>query len=120
MCDNCDETIDQKVYWTCGELKASGRPCSVDFCSRCHQEMQTAFAACSIENAMWVVRFVQAVAKHLLVVAPASTRQLLVRQLAFELPLSIFEALVCVVVDVTDASVVHIEDNIRRAHLKLV
>eukprot|EP00931_Biecheleriopsis_adriatica_P058846 TRINITY_DN35111_c0_g1_i1.p1 TRINITY_DN35111_c0_g1~~TRINITY_DN35111_c0_g1_i1.p1 ORF type:complete len:821 (-),score=120.58 TRINITY_DN35111_c0_g1_i1:5-2467(-) len=112
VCDNCDVTIDQKEYWHCGEPKASGGHCSVDFCMKCHEEMQAAFAACSMQDAMWVVRFVQNVASHLLVEMTPDVRQALVRQLAFELPLSIFKALVVVVVDVVDACVVNIEDNI--------
>lgn len=84
----------------------------MDFCCRCYEEMQSLFASCSIENAKWAVRFINAVANYVLKNMPPSARRLLVRQLAFELPLTMFRSLVQVVVDVTDASVVHIEDNI--------
>lgn len=112
VCDNCDGQIIEKEYWSCGHSKPSGGACSVDFCCNCYDEMQKLFAACSMENAMWVVRFINAVAKHVVVHMPPSSRQLLLRQLAFEFPLAMFESIVRVVVDVTDASVVHIEDNI--------
>ena len=104
-CDNCDEHISAKSYWTCGE-------CSIDFCTNCYTDTQKAFEHTDLEHADWVVRFVTALARHVLLSVPCAGRHSLVGTLANQWPSAMFERLVMAVVDVADASVVHIEDNV--------
>eukprot|EP00931_Biecheleriopsis_adriatica_P089341 TRINITY_DN63495_c0_g1_i1.p1 TRINITY_DN63495_c0_g1~~TRINITY_DN63495_c0_g1_i1.p1 ORF type:complete len:816 (-),score=131.53 TRINITY_DN63495_c0_g1_i1:5-2338(-) len=107
-CDNCDKQIFDNEYWCCD---APERPCEVDFCKDCYTRMQELFTGKDMEHAMWMVRFVTAVASHMLETAGPPSREALVRVLAFDWPPDMFEQLVRAVVDVADASVVHIEDN---------
>ena len=63
-----------------------------------------------MEHARWAVQFVWFIS-HQILLAPPSDRELIVRDLAFQWPIEMFQQLVRAVVDVADASVVHVEDS---------
>jgi hypothetical protein len=103
-CDNCDEPIEEREFYCC----ASG--CEIDFCSRCHGKLQQLFVNLDQTRATWVCRFVENVSTYILKHVTGGLRSDLAHCLAFEWPQAMFESLVRVVVDVADASVVHLQD----------
>jgi hypothetical protein len=104
-CDNCDTPIREQYFWSCGDS------CEVDFCMRCHEELEKLFADRDLDHVRWVVRFVDAAARHILLATEPAQRELIFDEFAFNWPTPIFEKLVSVGVGVADAAVVHIEDN---------
>lgn len=105
VCDNCDHSIRTQTFWTCAEK------CDVDFCESCHAEMKKVFSNCDVVHAAWVVRFLTGIARQILEASDPQAREAFVKHLAFEWPDHEFKELVKVVVDVADASVVHVQDS---------
>ena len=107
-CDNCDAHIQDREYWHCQD------GCDVDFCKKCYEQLESLFANRDMEHSSWVVHFVWFISHQILSVPPCE-RELILRDLAFQWPIHMFQQLVRAVVDVADASVVHVEDCLRAA-----
>eukprot|EP00658_Telonema_sp_P-2_P066832 TRINITY_DN5579_c0_g1_i2.p1 TRINITY_DN5579_c0_g1~~TRINITY_DN5579_c0_g1_i2.p1 ORF type:complete len:356 (-),score=82.76 TRINITY_DN5579_c0_g1_i2:54-1121(-) len=104
-CDNCDQHISDQHYWSCTE------DCTVDFCVRCYDEMVALFQGRDLEHVNWVVQFITKLATAVLHGLSSPDRGSLVQRLAFDWPSVLFDHLVNAVVDVANASLVHVEDN---------
>ena len=102
-CDNCDAHITDKEYWHCHD------GCDVDFCKKCHEQLDALFSNRDMKHVLWVVQFVWFISEQILMASP-SEREAILRSLAFQWPIEMFQQLVKAVVDVADASVVHVED----------
>eukprot|EP00930_Biecheleria_cincta_P086845 TRINITY_DN76096_c0_g1_i1.p1 TRINITY_DN76096_c0_g1~~TRINITY_DN76096_c0_g1_i1.p1 ORF type:complete len:749 (-),score=157.85 TRINITY_DN76096_c0_g1_i1:128-2335(-) len=104
-CDNCDKPIEDRTWFACAE------GCEVDFCSRCHRRLEQTFEGRDVELAAWAGDLVGRVAELVLRSSAAPERLALIRLLAFEWPLGLFQELVRAVADVADARVVHRQDG---------
>eukprot|EP00931_Biecheleriopsis_adriatica_P079717 TRINITY_DN53077_c0_g1_i1.p1 TRINITY_DN53077_c0_g1~~TRINITY_DN53077_c0_g1_i1.p1 ORF type:complete len:804 (+),score=166.45 TRINITY_DN53077_c0_g1_i1:68-2413(+) len=104
-CDNCDRPIVDRTWYACAE------GCSVDFCNRCHSHLEQLFQGRDVELAVWAAELVTRAAAVILCSARPRQRQALIRVLAFDWPLPLFQDLVQAVADVASAKVVHLEDG---------
>lgn len=109
VCDQCNTRITDQSYYTCSEK------CDFDFCCACHDKLEQIFSTTSQQHMNWVVEATSQVASILCSFRTAE-RDLLVKRLARDWPLSMFDQLVRGVVDVANSMVVHVEDakNIRK------
>jgi len=104
-CDNCDKPIQERTWFACSQ------GCEVDFCEKCHKQLQRKFAGRDVEHASWAAQFVARSATFVLKWVPPKERKNVARELAFNWPLNMFEKLMRSVTDVADAKVVHLEDG---------
>ena len=104
-CDNCDAHIQDREFWHCQD------GCDVDFCKKCYEQLESLFANRDIQHSLWVVQFIWFVSQKILSASPTE-REIILRDLAFQWPIHMFQQLVKAVVDVADASVVHVEDRL--------
>eukprot|EP00439_Symbiodinium_sp_Y106_P050724 s3618_g6.t1 len=104
-CDNCDAHIQDREFWHCQD------GCDVDFCKKCYEQLESLFANRDIQHSLWVVQFIWFVSQKILSTSPTE-REIILRDLAFQWPIHMFQQLVKAVVDVADASVVHVEDRL--------
>ena len=58
----------------------------MDFCAKCHAELEVLFTGRDLEHVCWVVRFVTAVASHLLLNISAPLRERVAQAFAFNWP----------------------------------
>jgi hypothetical protein len=112
VCDSCMDHIDDRHYYHCSKA------CDVDFCSRCHDELQGVlqdFFRCdsrrdSREHATramyWAIHMIDEAALQILN-RSASERMSLARLFATEWSTELFQALVDVVVDVCNAKLLY-------------
>jgi len=105
-CDNCDRPIQGRVWYSC-----TAEGCEVDFCLRCHKSLTELFAGRNMDNARWSAEFTGQVSTLILSMLSREEREELIRVLAFEWPVTMFEQLVQAVADVADAKVVHVQDG---------
>ena len=126
ICDRCMEAILDKEFYHCSE------DCDVDFCQKCHTELQTVldkhFTARSsripmahlVERMLWTMHVADELASQILR-RTQTERMQLARVLAEEWPLDMFSRLVTAVVDVCNAKVLYnasagaIASSVRRA-----
>jgi len=115
VCDRCMEPIRDRIFYHCGNN------CDVDFCARCHEELQGVlgrfFAGGSSKIAgismtqmtnkmLWAVHAIDELACQILN-RSAEERKLIANLLAQEWPIELFSRLVSVVVNTCNAKILY-------------
>jgi hypothetical protein len=104
ICDQCGDEIVTQSFYTCAE------GCDIDFCPDCHAHTTAIFESVDEGKLQWSITSLGSVAAMCWKLS-ADERRCLVRQLASDWTDSAFAALAAVVVDLTNAEAVHLQDG---------